>query len=135
MSTFEESEASRLTTVGSSTSERVTLSTKIAGEDLTADVLKTEERYTGINVTADTQIKSGAGFVHTITVACTDSAPTAGTIIIYDNTAESGTIIQTIAVTTTWFAPFTITLDQTFATGLYVGFTTTADVNVNVSYR
>jgi hypothetical protein len=117
------------------TTDRVTLATTLAGEDLTNDVLKTEQRFSLLNVTADTLVKTGAGFLHTITVAQTDAAPTAGTIVLYDNTAESGTIIQTISFTTTVFNPFTLIYDGTFSTGLYVGFTTTADVNVTLSYR
>lgn len=107
-----------------------------AGEDLVNDVTKVEQRFLSSGVlTADTAVKSGAGFVHTVTFSCNDAAPTAGTIIIYDNTAESGTQVFNHTFTTTPFVPFTVFLDHTFATGLYVGFTTTADVNVTVSYR
>lgn len=113
----------------------VTLGSQIAGEDLTNDVQKVEQRFSLLNCTADTLVKSSAGFLHTLTFAQTDAAPTAGTIIIYDNTAESGTILQTVNFTTTVFNPFTLTYDGSFATGLYIGFTTTADVNVTVSYR
>ncbi len=114
---------------------KVTAATLIAGEDLTNDVQKVEQRFTLTNCTADTLVKTGAGFLHTITVAQTDAAPTAGTIIIYDNTAESGTIIQTINFTTAVFQPFSLHYDGTFSTGLYVGFTTTNDVNVTLSWR
>lgn len=86
-------------------------------------------------VTADTLIKTGTGFLHTVTFAQTDAAPTAGTIIIYDNTAESGTIIYSETFTTAVFASHTITLDVPFTTGLYIGFTTTADVGVTLSYK
>lgn len=104
-------------------------------EDNTVGVYKVEQRFTIANVTADTAVKSGAGFLHTVTFAQTDAAPTAGTIILYDNTAESGTIIQTVSFTTTVFQPYTLIYDGNFTTGLYVGFTTTTDVNVTVSYR
>lgn len=128
-------EYSKFVDVNSVPTVSVNLASKIAGEDLTNDVLKVEERYTGINVAADALIKSGAGFVHSLTFSCNDAAPTAGSIIVYDNTAESGTIIYSETFTTTAFRGYSVILDQTFATGLYVGFTTTADVNVNVSYR
>ena len=114
---------------------KVTNATLQAGEDLTNNVTKVEQRFTGLNCTADTLVKSGSGFLHSITFAPSDAAPTAGSIIIYDNTAESGTILLTFGITTTWFAPVTVILDCTFTTGLYVGFTTTADVNCTVSYR
>lgn len=112
-----------------------TLATTIAGEDITNDVLKTEHRYSYVNISADTAVKSGAGFLHTLTFAQIDAAPTAGTIIVYDNTAESGTVIFSSTWTTAVFYPTTVTLDVSFSTGLYVGFTTTADIGVTVSYR
>lgn len=114
---------------------KVTLATAIAGEDLTNYVLKTEQRFSGIRVTADTAVKSGSGFLHALTFACSDAAPTAGTIIVYDNTAESGTILYSETFDTTAFRGYTVILDCTFATGLYVGFTTTGDVGCTVSYR
>lgn len=86
-------------------------------------------------VTADTLVKDGAGVLHTVTLSCNDAAPTAGSVIIYDNTAESGTQIFNHTFTTTPFVPLTLTFDAAFAAGLYVGFTTTADVNVTVTYR
>jgi hypothetical protein len=107
----------------------------LAGEDLVNNVLKTEQRFTPLLVTADTQVKAGAGFLHTITVSPNDAAPTAGSIIVYDSLTEASTQLFNVTVTTTWFAPFTVTIDGIFSTGLYVGFTTTADVNVTVSYR
>lgn len=113
----------------------VSLKTLIAGEDQTNNVLKTEQRFTLKKVSADDQIKSGAGFVHTLTFSCNDAAPTAGSIILYDSLTETGTIIFSHTFTTTPFVPFTVTLDGTFATGLYAGFTTTGDVNLTVSYR
>lgn len=85
--------------------------------------------------TSDTLVKSGTGFLHTVTFSETDAAPTAGTIIIYDNTAESGTIIHSETFTTTPFRSYTITLDVPFNTGLYIGFTTTTDVGVTLSYK
>lgn len=113
----------------------VDLATGIAGEDLTNGVLKVEERFSYVNISADTAVKSGAGFLHTLTFAQIDAAPTAGSIIVYDNTAESGTVIFSSTWTTAVFYPTTITIDASFATGLYVGFTTTADIGVTVSYR
>ncbi len=88
-----------------------------------------------LNVTADRLVKTGPGYLHTITIAQTDAAPTAGSIVIYDNTAESGTIIQTINFTTAVFQPYTLHYHASFTTGLYIGFTTTADINLTVTYR
>lgn len=107
-----------------------------AYEDNTNSKAVVEHRYTSSGVlAADTLVKTGAGLLHTVTISCNDAAPTAGSIIIYDNTAESGTQIFNHTFTTTPFMPFTLTFDVMVATGIYVGFTTTADVNVTVSYR
>jgi hypothetical protein len=84
---------------------------------------------------ADTQVKAGAGFIHTVTFSCDDAAPTAGSIIIYDSLTETGTEIYNETFTTTPFRGYSVTLDVEVSTGIYVGFTTTADVNVVVSYR
>lgn len=116
-------------------SKKVTQATLLAGEDLTNNVMKTEQRFSYSLVTSDTAVKSGSGFLHTLTFSCNDAAPTAGSVIVYDNTAESGTQIFNHTFTTTPFAPFSVTIDASFTTGLYVGFTTTNDVNCTVSYR
>lgn len=91
--------------------------------------------FTPLLTTGDTLVKTGPGVLHSITFSCNDAAPTAGSVIVYDNTAESGTQIFNHTFTTTPFAPCTVLLDAAFITGLYVGFTTTADVNVTVTYR
>jgi hypothetical protein len=114
---------------------KVTQATKIAGEDLTNDLMLVRQKASGGTVVAaDTLIKTGAGFLHALTFSCNDAAPTAGSIIVYDNTAESGTQLFNHTFTTTPFVPFTVALDVPFSTGLYIGFTTTNDVNVTPSY-
>lgn len=112
-----------------------TLSTKLAGEDLTNDVLKTEQRYSFTRLAADGQVKAGAGFLHTLTFACADAAPTAGSIIVYDSLSETGTVIYSETFDTTAFRGFSVVLDVSFSTGLYIGFTTTADIGCTVSWR
>lgn len=115
---------------------KATLATLLAGEDLTNDVLKTEQRFSGSGVLlTDTLVKSGAGFIHTVTISQNDAAPTAGTIDIYDNTSAAGTKLFTWTLTTAVFTPFTVILDMSFSNGLYVDFTTTNDVAVSISYR
>lgn len=86
-------------------------------------------------VTSDTQIKAGGGDLHTLTFSCNDAAPTAGSIIVYDSLSETGTQIFNHTFTTTPFVPFSVVLDVSFTTGLYIGFTTTNDVNVTVASR
>jgi hypothetical protein len=111
------------------------LGSQIAGEDITNDVMKVEHRYAFARPAADALVKTGAGYLHAVTFQQTDAAPTAGSIILYDNTAESGTVLCSVFFDTTVFRAFTIILDVPFATGLYVGFTTTADIAATVSYR
>jgi 3-hydroxymyristoyl/3-hydroxydecanoyl-(acyl carrier protein) dehydratase len=86
-------------------------------------------------VAADALVKTGTGKLHTLTFSCNDAAPTAGSIIVYDSLTEANTQIFNHTFTTTPFLPVTVFLDVAFKTGLYVGFTTTADVNVTVSYK
>lgn len=113
----------------------VTLATKLAGEDLVNDVLKTEHRYTSFRVTADTQIKAAPGFIHAINVNPTTATPTAGLLTIYDSLTETGTILHSEWVFSTSLT-HTIILDVAFSTGLYVGFDATlANVSVDGSYR
>lgn len=83
---------------------------------------------------ADALVKTGTGVLHSVTFTCNDAAPTAGSLIVYDNTAESGTQILNHTFTTTPFPPCTVVLDVAFTTGLYAGFTTTADVNVTFAF-
>lgn len=116
---------------------KATLGTTLACEDVANDICKVEQRfsYDG-NITADKQIKAAPGFVHQLVCIGTDAAATAGTIILYDNTAESGTIIFSWAVQAVAYTqPVVIPLNVSVATGIYLGFTTTADVTCTVSYR
>lgn len=107
-----------------------------AYEDNTNAVAKVEERFTSSYVlTSDTQVKGAAGFIHTVTISQNDAAPTAGTIDIYDNTSATGSKLFTWTLTTAVFNPFTVILNASCANGIYVDFTTTADVAVVVSYR
>jgi hypothetical protein len=91
--------------------------------------------YSFTKVSADALIKTGAGKLHSIIISCDDAAPTAGTLIVYDNTAESGTQIFDTTFTTTPFAPVCLIFDIKFSNGLYAGFTTTADVNVTFCFE
>jgi multisubunit Na+/H+ antiporter MnhF subunit len=93
-----------------------------------------EPRFSYRAVSSDTLVVSGAGLLHT--VACnSDAAATAGSIILYDNTAESGTVLWSWTVSAVEYQPFSVILDAAFATGLYIGYTTTADVNCTVTFR
>lgn len=127
--------SSEVTEVDEFGNVKTTSATKISGEDFDKDVMKVEQRFNGVLVTADSQVKNGAGFLHALTFSCNDAAPTAGSIIVYNSLTEAGTQLFNHAFTTTPFIPFTVTLDMDFSTGLYIGFSTTNDVNVSVSYN
>lgn len=110
----------------------VTLGTLGAGEDLTNDVLKVEQRfsYQALTSLVTLTVKSGAGFLHTLTIG-NISGPT---IELYDNTAASGTLIGRINAG----GPMnTYTFDASFATGLTVNPQPGTAVlpNLSVSYR
>jgi len=79
-------------------------------------------------------VNDRAGVLHSVTFTCNDAAPTAGSIIIYDSLTEANTQILNHTFTTTPFAPTTVVLDVAYSTGLYIGFTTTTDVNATISY-
>lgn len=117
------------------TTIKMSLADQLAGEDLVADVMKVEQRYGYANITTltTTTVKSGAGFLHALTIM----TPVASSVItIYDNTAASGTKIGTITlpVTITNQGPITIPVNVSFSTGLTV-VTGTAASDITVSFR
>lgn len=97
-------------------------------EDNAIGVAKVEQRFSYANITSatTTTVKSGAGFLHAITINTT----AAGTITIYDNTAGSGTKIGTLKAS---IGEQTFTLNVSFGTGLTL--VTAAASDVTVSYR
>ena len=121
----------------------VTLRTTQAGEDVAADVQKTEERYltipiggTTAMIAADQLYKSGPGYVKGIT-CYSDATATAGTIAVLDATA-AGTgnkLWEFDVLAVAYNTPFTVDLQTPFSVGLYLDFTTTADVKCMVRYR
>lgn len=120
-----------------------TLATTLAGEDVANDVQKTEERYltipiggTDAMVSADQLYKSGPGYVRSIT-CYSDATATPGTIALRDNTAAgAGNILWSFDVLAIAYnTPFTVDLQTPFSVGLYLDFTTTADVKCMARYR
>lgn len=97
-------------------------------EDNVANVAKVEERFTNayISTTTTTTVKSGAGFLHAITVGTT----AAGAITIYDNTAGSGTIIGVLKSSV---SEQTFFFDVSFSTGLTI--VTAASSLISIAYR
>lgn len=105
---------------------KMTLATLIAGEDLTNNVTKVEERFSYVHITTatTTNVKSGAGFLHLIVINTT----AAGAITIYDNTAASGTTIAIFAASATIG---TYLYDVSFTTGLTVVTAAASDVTIS----
>lgn len=97
-------------------------------EDNVANVAKVEQRgsYAHIASATTTVVKSGAGFVHSITVNTTS----AGAITVYDNTAGSGTVIAVLKAS---IVEATYALDVSFSTGLTI--VTAGASDLTVSYR
>lgn len=92
--------------------------------------------YLWEHASVDELIKTGPGFVHTVTYSPTDAAATAGKIAILDAIVAGNNATSTLYYMTAAFhEPVTIVLDQYFSTGIYVDFTTTTDVNVSISYK
>ena len=122
---------------------KVTKSTTDAGEDVANDVQKVEERYltipiggTDAMISADQLYKSGPGYVRSIT-CYSDATATAGTIALRDNTAAgAGNILWSFDVLAVAYnTPFTVDVQTPFLVGLYLDFTTTADVKCMVRWR
>ena len=107
---------------------KVTNATLQAGEDLTNDVLKVEQRYTNIAISTatTTTVKSGAGYLNCIRVI----GGTLGNVTIYDNTAGSGTVL---CPTVTPVQNGVLLENITFSTGLTV--VTAAATVITGSYR
>lgn len=97
-------------------------------EDNTVGVAKVEQRFSPsyISSATTTTVKSGAGFLHAITI----TEAVASTIIVYDNTAGSGTIIASFVAS----APVnTYPINVSFGTGLTI--VTAGASKLTTSYR
>lgn len=123
---------------------KVTQGTTEAGEDVSNDVQKAEERYltipiggTTAMIAADQLYKAGPGYVRGISCS-SDALATAGTITLRDNTAAgAGNILWEQDILAAAYTPGMIREDlhTPFAVGLFLDFTTTADVKCLVRYR
>jgi hypothetical protein len=86
-------------------------------------------------VTADGLVRTGAGKLYSVSIAPTTATPTAGLLTVYDNTAESGTIIYSEWVFATT-PGHTILLDYDARSGIYVGYDgTLTNVSCSVAHR
>lgn len=109
----------------------VTLSSLIAGEDLTNNVLKVEERFSyfhhvGTAGSTSGTVKSGAGFLHSVDFGLHTSA---GTYAFYDSVGTSGTIIGIVSSGATY--PNTKLYDVSFANGLTIVSGSVCDLTIS----
>ena len=106
-----------------------------AGEDLTNDVIKVEQRFnlTNISTLTTTFVKPSPGFLNCLTI----NTPVAGSVItLYNNTVGSGAVIATITLPATLLnqGPYTAFYDCVCNVGLTI-VTITAASNITVSWR
>ena len=86
-------------------------------------------------ITSEGLIRTGAGKLHTISIAPTTATPTGGLLTVYDNTSEAGTAIFSEWVFATT-PGHTITLDCDVKVGIYVGYDgTLANASCTVTHR
>ncbi len=113
------------------------LKTQIAGENIPADVMKVRTEMTSSGQkTGDAQIKATPGYVSHMICQGTDAASVAGTIIVYDSLTETGTALFTFTVAALdYHVPMVFPIQTVAATGIYLGYATTSDVNCTVFYQ
>jgi hypothetical protein len=102
------------------------LSTRIAGEDLTNDVLKIQDSASYTNLSASALIKTGAGVLKGIVV----NSHSSGTLKLWDNTSAATTVLFN---TITFAAGSGIVINLPaveFSTGLYATIGGTADITL-----
>lgn len=116
---------------------KLTMATTLAGEDITNDVLKVEQRFSYLNITAGqatTVVKGSPGFLHAIIFNSAAAATNVTTV--YDNIAASGTKIGTITpVSTNANVPNSVIYDCVFATGLTILTATANSSDMTVIFR
>lgn len=88
--------------------------------------------YSFLNLAANatTTVKTGAGFLHTMTI--NTKGATANTVTVYDNTAASGTKIGTFDTT---LGQQTFVFDIAFSTGLTAIIATGTAADITFTYK
>ena len=114
-----------LTNQDSAGNQLVGLGSLMAGEDLTNDVLKTEDRSTYTNISASALIKTGAGRLKGFSV----NSHSSGTLKLWDNTSAATTVLLNTITFNAGPAVFVLP-DVEFGTGLYATVGGTADITI-----
>lgn len=102
------------------------LNPKLAGEDITNDVMKVEERATYTNITADTLIKTGAGRFFGFII----NSHTSGTLKVWDNTAASSTVLMNTYTFPSGSSAVVFPCGVEYTTGLYADIGGTVDITI-----
>ena len=97
--------------------------------------LDNQAKYNTISVAADKAVCTGPGVLHTVAHFQADAEPTAGSVVVYDNTTNSGRILYRVYWPAAAFIPSSVILDIAFERGIYVDFTDTTDVNLVLTYK
>lgn len=106
--------------------QKVDLTQKLAGEDLTNDVMKTEDQANYTNTAASALIKTGAGRVFGVIV----NSHTNGTLKLWDNTSAATTVLVETYTFTAGSGVVTFPAAVRFTTGLYATIGGTANVTI-----
>ena len=114
-----------LTNQDSAGNQLIGMGSLLAGEDLTNDVLKTEDRATYTNISASALIKTGAGRLKGFTV----NSHTSGTLKLWDNTSAATTVLLN-TITFNAGPTYFVLPDVEFGTGLYATIGGTADISI-----
>ena len=114
-----------LTNQDSAGNQLIGMGSLLAGEDLTNDVLKTEDRATYTNISASALIKTGAGRLKGFTV----NSHTSGTLKLWDNTSAATTVLLN-TITFNAGPTYFVLPDVEFGTGLYATIGGTADITI-----
>lgn len=110
----------------SSGNQLVGMGSLMAGEDLTNDVLKVEDRSTYTNLSASALIKTGAGRLKGFTV----NSHSSGTLKLWDNTSAATTVLLN-TITFNAGPTYFVLPDVEFGTGLYATIAgTSADITI-----
>ena len=102
--------------------------------DATTGLPVSQAPYKNIVGNGTTTVKTGAGFLHTLTLGTLIASES---IAAYDNTSGNGTLIANITEpsTITGADPVTLTIDAAFSTGLTIVTSGNATSDVTVSYH
>lgn len=85
--------------------------------------------YTNMTTATTTQIRTGPGILHAITI---NKPVASATITVYDNTASSGTTIGTVTLPATLLDDLnTLFYDVAFTTGLRVVTSQATDITIS----